>query len=100
MITLKQQIETFNYKLKNVVKGKVDSVIIIEKIEMLKKEIREFEDDPSNYEIKFMLMLHRKKKDFEYEFLQGKALKNYKLENEKVSNFITKNTSRFGKMKN
>ena len=74
--------------------------ILREKISILKKEMKEYEDDPGNYEFEYMLLLHRKRKDFENEFIQGKALKHYQNTNEEISNFISKNTSKVAMAQN
>ena len=48
----------------------------------MKKLLHEFEDNPEEHSLEEMLLMHRKRKEFDdMNFLTGEAMKNFKTEN-------------------
>ena len=79
-----------NKKQKEVdIKHTVAEGILKEKIKLVRKQLAEFQDNPEEHSIEEMLIMNRKRKDFDnLNFLTGDAVKNFKSENQKVASFL------------
>ena len=68
MYKLKKKMNSLAGKLKAGVHGLIHDHSLKERITILRKEIDDFESNPSNNQMEEMLVLHRKQKDFDQEF--------------------------------
>ena len=58
----------------------------------MKKLLHEFEDNPEEHSLEEMLIMHRKRKEFDdINFLTGEAMKTFKTENQRIARFIVQN---------
>lgn len=78
-------------------KHAVEESMLKEKIKLVRKQLAEFQDNPEEHSIEEMLIMNRKRKDFDnLNFLTGDAVKNFKNENQKVASFLQKSSSMVG----
>lgn len=73
-----------NQKLKIMLEKKhaVEENILKDKIKLVMKQLAEFMDNPEEHSIEEMLIMNRKRKDFDnINFLKGDAVKNFQNEN-------------------
>ena len=71
--------------------------MIIDKVKALKKLIYDFVDNPEEHSLEEMLIMHRKRKEFDdINFLTGDAMKKFRNENQRIAGFIAKNETTVG----
>ena len=84
--------------LKKGVENQMSENALVEKMEQLKKEIQEFNENKEDNQFEELLRVHRMSKDFEQEnFTAAEAQRKYFAQNDKVVGFILSNTSKLGK---
>ena len=81
--------KTKQHKMVMDMKHAVEEGMLKEKIKLVKKQLAEFQNNPEEHSIEEMLIMNRKRKDFdEVNFLQGDEVKNFQNENQKVASFL------------